>query len=78
MPDSIEVGLQDPGLQNSPIAWENEEDAEATWTAAEEVPACYFNDVVYPDGTIIKSGNAFLECQRGLWVPVASSDPDNP
>jgi hypothetical protein len=78
MPDAIDVGLQDPDLDNSPIATENVEDAEATWAAVDEAPVCYFNGVAYDNGTIVKSGNAFLECERGVWVPIASSDPDNP
>lgn len=72
------VGAQDPDRKNSPIADESDEDFDATWLASEEGPVCYFNDVLFADGSIVKSDDAFLRCQRGVWVPIASSDPENP
>lgn len=73
-----DVGAQDPERRNSPIAEEGDEDMEVL---RQEVPGdavCYFNDQTYWHGSYVRSGTALLHCDRGLWVSVGSSDPDNP
>ena len=65
-----EVGAQDPELKNSPIALEMDEDSRFL---REEVPAeavCYFNGEAYGDGALVKSGEAVLRCDKGIWVDV--------
>jgi len=39
---------------------------------------CYFNNEVFPHATVVQSGPVMLRCDRGIWVPIGSSDPDNP
>jgi len=73
-----DLGAQDPELRNSPVAWEGEEDSDALREQAPGSPVCYFNDMPYDHGTLVKSGDSLLRCSYGLWFPVASSDPDNP
>ena len=73
-----EVGAQDPDLKNSPIAAETDEE---TVLLREEVPGeafCYFNNEEFAQGTIVQSGTLMLQCDRGIWVPIGGSDPDNP
>lgn len=73
-----ELGVQDPDLRNSPIAWEADEDSEALRASLPEGPVCYFNDQAYANGTVVKSGSALLRCDRGLWVEGGPGDPQNP
>ena len=75
---TLNLGAPDPERKNSPIAWEMEEDPETLREGVPEEPVCYFNDQAYADATVIKSGAVLLRCDRGVWVPAAASDPDNP
>lgn len=75
---TLDLGAQDPELKNSPVAWESEEDTDALRELNPGEPMCYFNDVAYEEGTVVKSGSALLRCSYGLWLPLASADPDNP
>lgn len=60
------VGAADPELKTSPIVDENEE---LSLDAELEAPACYFNDVAYPIGECVLSGDEVLCCaERGVWV----------
>jgi hypothetical protein len=74
----LDLGAQDPELRNSPVAWESDDDTDALREQSPGATVCYFNDTEYDLDTIIKSGDSLLRCSYGLWVPVASSDPDNP
>lgn len=74
----VDLGAQDPELKNSPVAWESEEDTDALREQSPGAAACYFNSVAYEQGAVVKSGSTLLRCSYGLWVPVASSDADNP
>ena len=73
-----DVGAQDPDLKNSPIAAEAlEEDP----TLRQEVPGaavCYFNGETFEQNSIVKSGGLLLRCDRGIWVPTGSGDPEHP
>ncbi len=61
-----QVGAVDPELKTSPIV---DEDEELSLDLGLETGACYFNNVAYPIGQFVLSGNELLHCEeRGLWV----------
>lgn len=62
------VGAPDPELRNSPIF--DYADFESTSLDMElETGACYFNNVRYPIGEYVCSGNELLRCEeRGVWM----------
>jgi len=75
---SKDVGSADPELKTSPIAEENDDE---TVVLKQEMPGesvCFFNGQSFPTGSYVKSGNALLKCDYGIWVPAGSADPDNP
>lgn len=74
----IDVGAQDPELQSSPVAEESDEEFDVIRQEVESEPNCYFNSISYQDGTYVRSGTNLLICDKGLWVSLGSSDPDNP
>ena len=73
-----DLGTQDPERKNSPVAWESDEDTEVLRELEPDEPVCYFNDVAYEQGTVVKSGDTLLRCSHGLWMPLVAADPDNP
>jgi hypothetical protein len=73
-----DVGAQDPELRNSPIAIESDEESLLLREMIDDDTICYFNDEVFADATVVQSGPVMLRCDRGIWVPIGSSDPDNP
>jgi Protein of unknown function (DUF1496) len=78
-PDGPEyVGDQDPELQNSPIADENDEFEYDVHENVSGLSSCLFNDKRYAHGSFVRSGSALLRCDRGVWVVAGSGDPDNP
>jgi hypothetical protein len=64
-----ELGTQLPDNKNSPVAWEADENMETLREAIPDEPFCFFNDIEYAHGTIVRSGNVLLRCERGVWVP---------
>jgi len=70
-----DLGAQDPELKNSPVAWETDEETETLRESIPGDPTCYFNDTAYAHGTIVRSGNTLLRCEKGLWVPSGPADP---
>jgi hypothetical protein len=74
----LDLGAQDPELKNSPVAWESDEETDSLREQEPGAPECYFNGKAYEDGVVVKSGTVLLCCSSGIWLPVASSDPDNP
>jgi hypothetical protein len=61
------VGAPDPTLRTSPILEGIDEDF--SLDAEIETGVCYFNNVPYPIGAYVQSGDELLECeQRGVWV----------
>ena len=74
----VDVGAQDPELRNSPIAEESLEPDPTLRQQAPEEGFCYFNDEVFKDGEVVRSGTVMLRCNLGIWVPTASGDPENP
>lgn len=69
-----QIGAPDPELTTSPIY----DDAEELSLDLElETGACYFNDVAYPLGQYLLSGNELLHCEeRGIWVRKGEMRPD--
>jgi hypothetical protein len=72
------VGAQDPELENSPIAEEEDEDTDVIRQQVPGEPVCYFNGRKYQHGTYVASGSQLLKCSYGVWVEQGSSDPRNP
>lgn len=73
------VGAPDPEMKTSPILDEMDEDYPLPGEEMDDVPICYFNNVVYKTGTYVCSGSGeLLHCDKGLWVRQGSCDPDNP
>lgn len=62
-----DFGAPDPELKNSPIASEYDEDFEVLRQEVDEA-VCYFNGQVFSEGAYIQSGDAYLRCDKGLWV----------
>lgn len=67
--DPTDVGAQDPELQNSPVAWEADDDTETLRESLPGEPICYFNNRAYEHGAVVRSGRTLLRCDHGLWVP---------
>ncbi|OGT22317.1 MAG: hypothetical protein A2V90_00905 [Gammaproteobacteria bacterium RBG_16_57_12] len=73
------VGSPDPEAKTSPILEETDEDFEVLEQEVEEQGICYFNNVVYEDGSYVCSGSGeLLHCEQGVWVRSGGCDPDNP
>lgn len=73
-----QVGAQDPELQNSPIAEEEDEDTDVVRQQVPGEPECFFNGKSYKHGQFVASGTQVLKCSYGVWVESGSADPDNP
>jgi len=76
--DLPDLGAQDPERRNSPVAEEGDDDSDVLRQAIPGEPFCCFNDTDFPHGAYIRTGTVILRCDRGIWVPVGPSDPDNP
>lgn len=75
----VMVGSADPELKTSPILEERDEEFDVLAQEVEDMPACYFNNVAYPDGTYACSGSGvLLHCDKGIWIRQGGCDPDNP
>ena len=66
---TLELGTQNPELENSPIAWESDEETETLRESLPSEPVCFFNDREYANGATVVSGTARLRCERGVWIP---------
>lgn len=73
-----QVGAQDPELENSPIAEEEDEDTETVRQQVPGEPVCIFNGTSYPHGDFVASGLQVLRCNYGVWVESGSTDTRNP
>ena len=73
-----DLGVQDPELKNSPVAWEEDEETDTLRQSIPGEVVCFFNGEGYPHNTVVKSGTVLLRCDYGLWVQAGPSDPDNP
>ena len=76
--NAVQVGAPDPELNTSPIVEDANEDFEVVAQEVEDLPACYFNNTHYPNGTFVCSGSGeLLHCTSGLWVREGTCDPEN-
>jgi len=73
-----QVGAQDPELENSPIAGEEDEETDVVRQQVADEPVCFFNGVSYRNGDFVASGSQVLECSEGVWVDSGSTDTRNP
>lgn len=66
--DRPDVGAPDPELRNSPV-FDDADFDEPSLDLELETGACYFNNVAYPIGQYVCSGNELLRCEiRGVWI----------
>jgi hypothetical protein len=71
-----QVGAPDPERRNSPQLDDPEESFELVREQVGDVaPGCYFNDVLYSDGSHVLSGETYLRCERGVWVEAGTHIP---
>lgn len=70
----IDVGAPLPDLQTSAIISDIDDEREMIDAEIPEERLCYFNGVVYPHGTYIKSGTLIMQCDRGAWVETEAKD----
>jgi len=54
------------------------EDTETLREAVPDEAVCFFNDLAYDHGTVVKSGSALLRCDHGLWLPSGPTDESKP
>jgi hypothetical protein len=73
-----QVGAQDPELENSPIAVEEDEDTDVVLQQVPGEPVCFFNGQSYPHGQFVASGSQVLKCSYGVWIESGSTDDRNP
>lgn len=70
----LKVGAPDPTLRTSPILDNSDDDLSLDTEI--ETGACYFNDVRYPIGEYVQSGDELLQCvERGVWVRKGEQPP---
>jgi hypothetical protein len=76
MPPKIpQLGAPDPERNTSPILDEDDEEIDPELEL--ETGVCYFNDVAYPLGTYVLSGDELMQCaERGVWVRKGEVRPD--
>ncbi len=72
-----QVGAPDPELKNSPIADEESDEFEVLKQEVPGDPYCYFNNISYPNGSYLCSGESLLRCDYGIWIRQGECDPDN-
>jgi Protein of unknown function (DUF1496) len=69
------AGAPDPELKNSPIFDHESFETEAADLEL-ETGVCYFNDITYAIGDVIRSGDEILRCEeRGVWIRVGTRRP---
>ena len=73
-----QVGAQDPELENSPIALEEDEDTDVVLQQVPGEPVCLYNGASYKHGQFVASGSQVLKCSYGIWVESGSTDGRNP
>jgi hypothetical protein len=71
-----QVGAPDPERRTSPI-FDGDEEEELLLDLELEAGVCYFNDIAYPIGQYVRSGDEVLRCEgRGVWVREGELAPD--
>jgi hypothetical protein len=70
-----QVGAPDPERRTSPI-FDDDGSEELSLDLELEAGVCYFNDVAYPLGQYVRSGDEVLHCEeRGVWVRTGEMAP---
>ncbi len=77
-PSLPQVGAQDPELENSPIALEEDEDTDVVRQQVPGEPVCFFNGQRFGHGEFVASGSQVLKCSYGVWIESGSTDVRNP
>jgi hypothetical protein len=76
---ACQVGAADPERRNSPIQTDPEQSFELIREQiGDEVAGCYFNDLLYPEGSHVLNGSTYLRCERGIWVEAGTQAPVSP
>lgn len=75
---TLDLDALDPERKSSPVAWEADEDTEALREAVPDEAVCFFNDLAYEHGTVVKSGGLLLRCDHGLWLPAGPTGDAEP
>ena len=75
---TAELGAQDPERNNSPIAWEADDDTETLRESVSDEAVCYFNDASYAHGAVVSSGSVLLRCDHGIWLPAGTTAAGKP
>jgi hypothetical protein len=74
-----QVGAADPEHRNSPIQTDPEQSFELLREqVGDEAAGCYFNDVLYAEGSSVLSGSTYLRCEQGIWREAGTSAPVSP
>jgi len=73
-----QLGAVDPERKSSPVAWEADDDTETLREWVPDEAVCFFNDLAYNHGTVVKSGSVLLRCDHGLWLPAGAADDAEP
>lgn len=74
-----QVGAADPERRNSPIQSDAEQSFELVREqVGDEAAGCYFNDILYAEGSDLLSGSTYLRCERGIWVEAGTPLPLSP
>ena len=73
-----QVGAQDPELENSPIADEEDEDTDVVRQQVPGEPVCFFNGTSFKHGEFVASGSQVLKCSYGVWIDSGSTEDRSP
>lgn len=74
-----QVGAADPERRTSPIQTDPEQSFELIREqVGDEAAGCYFNDVLYAEGSCVLSGSMYLRCEHGIWREAGTSAPVSP
>ena len=74
-----QVGAADPERRSAPIQSDPQQSFELLREqVGDEAAGCYFNDILYAEGSYVLSGSTYLRCERGVWVEAGTSVPLSP
>ena len=74
-----QVGAADPERRNSPNQTDPEQSFELMREQlGDEAAGCYFNDLLYAEGSHVLSGSTYLRCEQGIWVEAGTQVPLSP
>lgn len=74
-----QMGAADPKRRNSPNQTDPEQSFELMREQlGDEAAGCYFNDLLYAEGSHVLSGSTYLRCEQGIWVEAGTQVPLSP